>query len=273
MSATLRPEFPLNRSVQGVDLVTYWPQSAKPSETPGRAALCGPIQNSLAVCIVMLGVLTLAAPIEVAPRELPAQYFRLLEAGTVQVAEQMDARPAANLETLETRPGWKHFPQSVLAAAVLYVAEPTRVSILLGLPVAMVGALFRAMAAGVIKKDSLIATSGIYSLTRNPLYFGSSLLACGFAIMSWNEMAAVLLLFPFVVVYPTVILREEAHLEQLFPDEFRAYRSKVPRFFPRLTAAGSRDFSVHQYLSNREYNTALGFIGALAVLAMKSWIL
>src|SRR5205085_10629533 len=111
----------------------------------------------------------------------------------------------------------------ILAAGVLYVAEPTRTSILLGLPVAIVGVVFRALAAGVIKKDSLIATSGIYSLTRNPLYFGSSLLACGFAIMSWNDVAAVLLLFPFMVVYPTVILREEAHLARLFPNEFREY--------------------------------------------------
>src|SRR6267378_840888 len=96
----------------------------------------------------------------------------------------------------------------ILAAGVLYVAEPTRTSILLGLPVAMVGALFRALAAGVIKKDSLIATSGVYSLTRNPLYFGSSLLACGFAFMNCNETAEILLLFPFDVLYTTVILRE-----------------------------------------------------------------
>src|SRR5437870_10075474 len=138
----------------------------------------------------------------------------------------------------------------ILGAAVLYVAEPTRTSILLGLPVAMVGAIFRALAAGVIKKDSRIATSGVYSLTRNPLYFGSSLLACGFAIMSWNDIAAILLLFPFSVIYPIVILREEAHLQRLFPDEFRAYRSKVPRFFPRLTAI-PRSFSFDQYLYNR----------------------
>src|SRR5438105_8996044 len=140
----------------------------------------------------------------------------------------------------------------VLAAGVLYFAEPTGKSILMCLPVAIAGAVFRALAAGVIKKDAVIATSGVYAMTRNPLYFGSSLLACGFAIMSRNDVAGILLLLPFSVIYPVVILREEAHLEQLFPDEFRAYRSKVPRFFPRLTAAGSRDFSVHQYLSNRE---------------------
>src|ERR1051326_1613027 len=116
----------------------------------------------------------------------------------------------------------------ILAALVLYLAEPTVVSILVGFPIALIGALFRAFAAGVIKKDSMLATSGVYALTRNPLYFGSSLLAAGFAIMSANEFAATLLIVPFGLIYPTVMLREEAHLSRLFPDEFRLYRSKVP---------------------------------------------
>jgi protein-S-isoprenylcysteine O-methyltransferase Ste14 len=160
----------------------------------------------------------------------------------------------------------------VLAAAVLYLAEPTGVSILAGLPVALIGALFRALAAGVIKKDSMLATSGVYALTRNPLYFGSSVLACGFAIMSASEGAAALLVLPFGLMYPTVMLREEAHLARLFPEEFPAYRAKVPRFFPRLTLRFQRSFSFDQYLSNHEYNTALGFAGALAVMWMKSWL-
>jgi protein-S-isoprenylcysteine O-methyltransferase Ste14 len=158
----------------------------------------------------------------------------------------------------------------VMATGVFYFAQPTAKSILLGLPVAVAGGVFRALAAGVIRKDSVIATSGVYAMTRNPLYFGSSMLACGFAIMSWNEVAAILLLLPFTLIYPIVIIREEAHLERLFPNEFRDYRSKVPRFFPRLIGAGARSFSFDQYIYNREYNTALGFIGALAILTMKS---
>ena len=160
----------------------------------------------------------------------------------------------------------------VLAAGVLYFAEPTGKSILMGLPVAIAGAVFRALAAGVIKKDAVIATSGVYAMTRNPLYFGSSLLACGFAIMSRNDVAVVLLLLPFSVICPVVILREEAHLERLFPDEFRAYRSKVPRFFPHLTLRFPGPFSFSQYLSNREYNTALGLAAALGTFVLKCWL-
>jgi protein-S-isoprenylcysteine O-methyltransferase Ste14 len=160
----------------------------------------------------------------------------------------------------------------VIAAAVLYFAEPSMVSILVGLPVALVGALFRGFAAGVIKKDSSLATSGVYALTRNPLYFGSSLLATGFAIMSANEIAAALLIVPFGLIYPTVMLREEAHLARLFPEEFRSYKAKVPRFFPRLTLRFRRSFSFNQYLANREYNTAMGLVAAVAVFAVKLWV-
>jgi protein-S-isoprenylcysteine O-methyltransferase Ste14 len=161
----------------------------------------------------------------------------------------------------------------VIAAAVLYLAEPTGVSLLVGIPVALAGVVFRALAAGVIRKDASLATTGIYALTRNPLYLGSSLLATGFAIGSANQLAAALLLLPFMLIYPTVMLREEAHLARLFPDEFQYYKSKTPRFLPRLSVRFGPSFSFAQYLANREYNTAMGFAAALAVLFLKWWLI
>ena len=160
----------------------------------------------------------------------------------------------------------------VVAAAVLYFATPTWISILAGLPFALIGMIFRALAAGVIKKDTALAMTGIYALTRSPLYFGSALIAVGFAIMSADEIAATLLGVPFVLIYPRVILREEEHLERLFPNEFRKYKAAVPRFFPRLTLHPKLTFSFEQYMANREYNTAMGFVAALALFFVKSWL-
>ena len=90
--------------------------------------------------------------------------------------------------------------------------------------------------------------------------------------MSANEYAAILLLGPFIVIYPTVIVREEAHLQRLFPAEFRLYKAAVPRFFPRPTLRFRLSFSFDQYLANREYNTALGFLAALGVMLLKWWL-
>ena len=115
----------------------------------------------------------------------------------------------------------------VIAAAVLYLAKPRGITIITGLPFAVAGALLRAMAAGIIRKDSKLATSGPYAWTRNPLYFGSFLLTVGFAIMSASWIAALILIIPSLVIYPNVIRNEEAHLERLFPEDFRRYRERV----------------------------------------------
>ena len=52
--------------------------------------------------------------------ELPGQYFRLLEAGVAQVEQRFAADPSIDLKALEARgDGWRLFPHTVLAAAVL----------------------------------------------------------------------------------------------------------------------------------------------------------
>ena len=156
----------------------------------------------------------------------------------------------------------------VIAAIVLYLATPKVITILIGLPIAIAGAILRGMAAGVIRKDSKLATAGPYAWTRNPLYFGSSLLALGFGIMSANWIAALLLIIPSLVIYPNVIRNEEAHLSRLFPEEFQRYRAKVPKFIPKF-GRFEPSFSFQQYMANREYNTAVGFAFVLSVFVVK----
>src|SRR5689334_12303678 len=120
-------------------------------------------------------------------------------------------------------------PLGFLAAfLVLYFASPTGKALALGFPIALAGLGFRFLAAGVIRKDSRLATSGPYAWTRNPLYFGTFLLVLGFAVMSANIPLAVVLLVAMPAVYSHVIKKEEAHLHRLFPDEFPRYRTKVP---------------------------------------------
>ena len=52
--------------------------------------------------------------------KLPARYFQLIEAGAAEVEKRLDAEPAADLQALEARDEWRHFPYSILAPAVLY---------------------------------------------------------------------------------------------------------------------------------------------------------
>jgi len=52
--------------------------------------------------------------------ELPAHYFRLLDAGVKRIEERLAAEPGATLASLESQDGWKHFPNAILMPAVLY---------------------------------------------------------------------------------------------------------------------------------------------------------
>jgi len=67
--------------------------------------------------LLALGLLLLGS---ISGAELPAQYFRILQTGMAQVEERLAAEPASDLQALEARPGWRHFPSAVLAAAVLF---------------------------------------------------------------------------------------------------------------------------------------------------------
>jgi hypothetical protein len=53
---------------------------------------------------------------------LPGRYYRLMAAGISKVEEQWAGRPPADLATLESQAGWRHFPSCLLVAAVLYAS-------------------------------------------------------------------------------------------------------------------------------------------------------
>jgi hypothetical protein len=74
-------------------------------------------------CLSKLLVVLLISPASVFGISLPAGYFRLMEAGCVQVEEALSAEPQPDLAALETRPDWRHFPQAILAPAVLYAQK------------------------------------------------------------------------------------------------------------------------------------------------------
>ena len=158
----------------------------------------------------------------------------------------------------------------VIGAFVLYLATPSLRSIVTGLPLALFGLLFRGVAAGVIRKDHSLAVCGPYQISRNPLYFGSFLIAVGFSVMSRNLICAALLLIPFTIIYSIVIRQEESHLWDKFGKEYQKFKNEVPRFFPRrFSFLLFKFFSTRQYVSNREYNAAFGFAAASAILVVK----
>ncbi len=72
-----------------------------------------------------------------------------------------------------------------------------------------------------------IISTGIYRLTRNPMYVGLALLQAAIGVGLAN--AWILLLIPVVlaIVYATAIRHEEAYLERKFGDAYRDYKRSV----------------------------------------------
>src|SRR5579859_2852452 len=161
----------------------------------------------------------------------------------------------------------------LFAAAYLWWARPTWISLLSGSACVALGVVLRALASGHIRKNSELATTGPYAYTRNPLYLGSVLIAAGFLVAARNVWIGLAALAMFIFIYVPVIKAEEAYLRSAFPD-YAAYAGRVPRLLPRLTPyrdensaeAENESFSAELYLRHREYNAALGsllMIGAL----------
>lgn len=160
-----------------------------------------------------------------------------------------------------------------LAIAVLWFARPTPRSILYGAVVGFAGLLVRALAAGHLHKQKVLTVTGPYAYTRNPLYFGSAILACGAVIATHSWFSTALAAAYFAVFYSVVMRREEGELRQHHGPAFDEYARAVPLFFPRFTPASlsaenSGSFSFLQYKKNHEWQAPLGFLFLLALLLL-----
>jgi len=158
------------------------------------------------------------------------------------------------------------------AFAIVYVvlAQPTPLSIAVGVMIALGGLAVRAAASGHISKNSELTTSGPYAYTRNPLYLGSIVIAAGFAIAARSWIVVAVLLALFLAIYLPVIHSEEEFLRSRFP-EFAAYARQVPRLWPKFGPYSSSvgSFSRQRYLQHREYNALIGSAVMIAALVAK----
>jgi protein-S-isoprenylcysteine O-methyltransferase Ste14 len=161
--------------------------------------------------------------------------------------------------------------------AILFVvfSRPSWRALMIGLPIALCGALVRAWASGHLRKNAELAMSGPYAHTRNPLYLGSFLMAVGCAVAGGNWWLGALVVGFFLAVYVPVMRAEAAHMHHLFPQDYAEYARCVPLFLPRLTPyrrGEPRGFDASLYLRYREYRALVGLVVVMAVLVLKVWL-
>jgi protein-S-isoprenylcysteine O-methyltransferase Ste14 len=160
------------------------------------------------------------------------------------------------------------------AALFLLFARPRPVTLLAGATISVFGLLLRAWASGHIRKNSLLATSGPYAHTRNPLYLGNFLLGLGFTIGSGWWPLGLLFAVLFLGIYLPVMRVESETLARLFGESYQRYARGVPIFLPRVTRYKSgesqAEFDPSLYMRYREYRAALGFAVAWGLLVFKA---
>ena len=84
------------------------------------------------------------------------------------------------------------------------------------------------------RKEKRLATDGLYALVRHPQYSGLLLALFGEGVVHWPTVFSVTV-FPLIVLAYTMLARhEEKIVIEEFGDEYRAYRERVPMFFPRI---------------------------------------
>ena len=157
---------------------------------------------------------------------------------------------------------------------------------LLGLCIAVPGQIVRAVTIGFdyivrggrqgkVHAEGLVI-SGVYRISRNPMYVGNVLIAAGLGVAS-NSVAALALSIPMVLfVYACIVAAEEAYLSTRFGRSYEDYRRCVPRWLPGV-------FAVRGVLSGarfhwrrvvvKEYGTPAGWIAILCGITLRNvWI-
>lgn len=158
-----------------------------------------------------------------------------------------------------------------LGVAYLVFSQPSPRFLVAGAIVALLGLIVRAYAAGCLDKNRSLAASGPYAYTRNPLYLGSSIMGCGFALAGRSWPLGLGFIGLLVAVYWPVMRREAEFLHQQFGEPYVRYAQAVPFLLPtgRHSPASGESFQWALYRKNREYRAGVGFAAAIVFLVLK----
>ena len=168
--------------------------------------------------------------------------------------------------------------------SVALILSATEYPSLPGIVLCFMGAMIRVWASGYLLKDSKPAVGGPYRYTRNPLYFGTYLMALGVALATGNWILLGVITFVFAAVYHFIILDEESKLHRIFGPAYAAYQGLVPRFFPRLWPASTSrlaevnpdrehlNFSFQTAAKNKAWDALAAFGGLIGFVALAAFV-
>ena len=95
--------------------------------------------------------------------------------------------------------------------------------------------------AGVSKSEKTeLVTSGIFSISRNPAFFGFDLVYLGILLMFFNWGLFAVSIFTALMFHLQIVNVEEDFLLEAFGEDYLNYKKKVNRYLGRKTKGKAR---------------------------------
>ena len=121
-----------------------------------------------------------------------------------------------------------------------YIGIPLYIRYTGGIALIIIGLIFfiwgfiRLKPAAAIGFAKKLRNTGVYGLTRNPMYFGVNAAFCGTGLLLDNLSVIIAALVWSLLNYLSVILWEEKQMNSKFGEEYLEYKERVPRFIPLM---------------------------------------
>ena len=179
----------------------------------------------------------------------------------------------------------RSFTPVPIALLIIYLSNLSVLYFVYGVILVLIGESIRinavSHAGGITRTMNVgapsLCTSGLYSMTRNPLYLGNMIIYLGIVLIAGGEhvfiMGGIVFLY-FTFQYMMIISLEEETLKKLFGDEYISYMQNVPRLFPKFNP-WTGGLNVHKPSSlyktlKTEKRTLQNIILILSILVIKS---
>ncbi len=165
---------------------------------------------------------------------------------------------------------------------VLLFCSLDQASLRAGIGFIIAGALIRLWSNGYAIKNDKLTTSGPYAFVRNPLYFGTFLIAIGFVLalkssppfphyLEW--IAGALFLIALALMYYRTIKGEEGMLAARYGKAYEDYCKQVPAMVPTLIPYSRGEkwpFNLQRLIKSKEHKTAFWVFIILVVFYLKT---
>ena len=92
---------------------------------------------------------------------------------------------------------------------------------------------FRSVTRMSGRDEDELVTTGVYRWSRNPQNTGWILTLVGVSLVGASALALVSVALFALVIHVYLVYVEEPHLTRVFGDDYRAYRSRTPRYLGR----------------------------------------